>query len=171
METTIPSTADGAGEWQRATQTLLWAEANLRAPTINAFETWSCTATRPEAVPCTPDSRNSLSRMRATTTLVLTHSDGTVLFGDPNGLPTPDHLHNWYAFWDKSLGRPAGERVDRDDGAVQREFERGTVVYNPIDNPPVEVTFEEPRRSAASGEVATSFTLDSFDGDLYLVVT
>ena len=44
--------------------------------------------------------------MRATTTLALTHGDGYCLFSDPNPLPTPDHMHNWYPFWNKSLGRP-----------------------------------------------------------------
>jgi hypothetical protein len=30
------------------------------------------------------------------------------------------------------------------------------------------VTFAAPRRSEASGKVASSFVLDAFDGDLYL---
>ncbi len=171
METTIPSTANEAEEWRRATETLLWAESNLRTPTINAFETWTCSAEPPFAVPCTGGARNTLNRMRATTTLVLTHSDGYALFADPNGLPTPDHLHDWYPFWDKSLGRPAGGRTKRADGAVEREFEQGTVVYNPIDNGPIEVTFDAPRRSVASGNVASSFLVASFDGDLFLVDT
>jgi hypothetical protein len=64
-----------------------------------------------------------------------------------------------------------GERTERDDGAVEREFEQGTVVYNPIDNGPIEVGFDTPRRSAATGEVAASFALDAFDGDLYLTTS
>lgn len=169
METTIPSKADEAAEWRNAAQTLLWAESALRAPTLNAVETWTCSGAAPFAVPCTANARSTLNRMRATTTLVLTHSSGYALYSDPNGLPTPDHLHDWYPFWDKSLGRPVAAGRQRDDGAVERAFERGNVVYNPINNGPVEVTFDSPRRSAASGEVATTFTLDSFDGDLYLV--
>jgi hypothetical protein len=106
--------------------------------------------------------------MRATTTLVLTHSDGYALFADPDGLPTPDHLHDWYPFWNKSLGGPAGPGIQRTDGASQREFEYGTVVYNPIDNAPVRVTFNAPRRSAATGQIGTSFLLEPLDGDLYL---
>lgn len=171
METTIPSKADEAAEWRQAAETLLWAESTLRTPTLNAVETWSCSGVPAFAVPCTALARSTLNRMRATTTLVLTHSNGYALFSDPNGLPTPDHLHDWYCFWDKSLGRPVAGRTERDDGAVEREFERGTVVYNPIDNGPVEVSFDALRRSAASGEVASSFVLDSFDGDLYLVDT
>jgi hypothetical protein len=171
METTIPSTPNEAEEWRRASETLLWAETSLRTPTINALETWTCSAEPPFAVPCTDEARTAFSRMRATTTLVLTHSDGYALFADPNGLPTPDHIHDWYPFWDKTLGRPVGGRTRRADGAFEREFEQGTVVYNPIDNGPIEVTFDAPRRSAASGAVASSFVLDSFDGDLFLVDT
>jgi len=168
METTIPSLADEANEWRRATDTLLWAERNLRTPTINAFETWTCSAATSEVLPCTDEARNALNRMRATTTLVLTHSDGYALFADPDGLPTPDHLHVWYPFWNKSLGRPLGGRMERDDGAVAREFEQGTVVYNPAGNATIELTFDTPRRSAATGEVATCFVLHALDGDLYL---
>jgi Hypothetical glycosyl hydrolase family 15 len=168
METAIPRTTDEAAEWRQATETLLWAEANLRKPTLNAFETWTCSAEPPFAVPCTDDARNALNRMRATTTLALTYSNGYALFADANGLPTPDHLHNWYPFWDQSLGRAVGGAVRRSDGAVQREFEQGTAVYNAIDNSAVEVKFDAPRRSAATGQVASSFTLAAFDGDLYL---
>jgi hypothetical protein len=154
METTIPHTLDEVDEWRRATETLVWAEQNLRTPTLNAFETWNA--------------RSSLNRMRATTSLVLTQSDGYSLFADPNDLPTPDHLHDWYAFWDRSLGRPLASGVEREDGAFQREFDYGTVVYNPIGNAPVEVTFPVARRSAATRQVATSFVLPALDGDLYL---
>jgi hypothetical protein len=99
---------------------------------------------------------------------VLTHSNGYTLFADPNTLPTPDHLHAWYPFWDRWLGRPLGSREQRLDGAIQREFETGTAVYNPIDNQPVAVTFPAARRSAATGDCATEFTLGMLDGDLYL---
>jgi hypothetical protein len=170
METTIPSTLSEAQEWRRAADTLQWAETALRTPTLNAVETWTCSAVPPFSVPCTDQSRSSPNRMRATTTLVLTHSNGYALFADPNGLPTADHLHDWYPFWDKSLGRPVGGKTEREDGAIERSFERGTVVYNPIDNDAIQVTFDSPRRSAATGQVATNFVLDAFDGDLYLSI-
>jgi hypothetical protein len=168
METTIPSNPDEVAEWQRATATLQWAERSLLTPTLNAFETWTCMATPPFLVPCTADARSCFNRMRATTTLVLTLSDGYALFADPDGLPTADHLHNWYPFWDRSLGRPLGAGVWRADGAAQREFDNGTVVYNPIDNSPIVITFEGVRRSAASGALGTTFAMDGLDGDLYL---
>lgn len=49
-------------------------------------------------------SRDDVALMRAVTTLTLTHGNGCCLFSDPNPLPTRDHLHNWHAFWNKSLG-------------------------------------------------------------------
>lgn len=168
METTIPSGAAEADEWQRAARTLLWAERSLCTPTLNALETWTCTGAPPYRVPCTPDARSRLNRMRATTTLVLTHSNGYALFADANGLPTADHLHDWYPFWDRSIGRPAGGLAQRSDGGVQRDFESGTVVYNPVDNRAILVTFDAPRRSVATGETASSFTVGALDGDLYL---
>ena len=48
--------------------------------------------------------------MRVATTLALTHSDGYVLYADPNPLKTPDHLHDWYPFWDAQAGQ-AGRQV------------------------------------------------------------
>ncbi|MBL7140397.1 MAG: hypothetical protein ISS74_05755, partial [Planctomycetes bacterium] len=78
-------------DWRRIADTLAWAEAHLREPRINCLETWY------------HRSRRDLPLMRATTTLVLTHSDGYCLFSDPNDLPTPDHRHDWYPFWDNGL--------------------------------------------------------------------
>jgi hypothetical protein len=44
-------------------------------------------------------------------------------------------LHDWYPFWDKSLGRPVGApgTLDRPDlpGAYMRQFEKGEAVFNP----------------------------------------
>jgi hypothetical protein len=108
--------------------------------------------------------------MRATTTLALTHSDGYCLFSDPNPLPTPDHLHNWYKFWNRSLGKPLAKGKAAGDGTVRREFENGTAVYNPMGNKAVSVAFGEERRSAATGRIAQSHELGSPDGDVFLKV-
>jgi hypothetical protein len=108
--------------------------------------------------------------MRATTTLALTHSDGYCLFSDPNPLSTPDHLHNWYPFSNRSLGKPVAKGIADSDGTMRREFENGTVVYNPMGNKAVSVTFPEERRSAASGKTAQSHQLESSDGDMFLKV-
>ncbi|HEY7334612.1 MAG TPA: putative glycoside hydrolase [Bryobacteraceae bacterium] len=145
-------------EWRFLAGSLLWAEKHLRSPRVNALETWFV------------NSRTDVNRMRAATTLALTHSDGYTLFADPNGLPAPDHLHDWYPFWDfKSLGKPREPMIKRRDGAFQREFTGGTVVYNPLGNKIVTVTFDRPRTSAATGKSSTTFTVEGMDGDLYLM--
>ena len=70
------------------------------------------------------------------------------------GIKTPDHLHDWYPYWDKTLGNPAGKCVVRDDSAYQREFANGTVIYNPLKNDkPVTVKFNtKPRVRRGSGQ-------------------
>ena len=145
-------------DWQRIEETLVWAEDNLRAPHINALETWY------------HNSRNDLNLMRATATLALTVSDGYTLFSDPNTLPTPDHLHNWYPFWNKSLGHPKAKGVKQADGTSLREFERGTVVYNPMGNVPRNITFKDMRQSLATGTKAKTHTVQPADGDIFLLV-
>jgi hypothetical protein len=108
--------------------------------------------------------------MRATTTLALTHSDGYCLFSDPNPLPSGDHRHNWYPFWNKSLGKPISGAADTDDGTIIREFENGTVVYNPMGNKSVEVVFNEIRKSVATDISSDRHKLDCPDGDIYLQI-
>jgi hypothetical protein len=143
-------------DWKRIVDTLDWAEKNLRQPRINCLETWY------------HQSRQDLNLMRAATTLSLTHSDGYCLFSDPNDLPTPDHLHDWYPFWNRSLGRPLAPGRLRPDGASERTFERGTAVYNPMGNPPVQVKFAEPHASLATGKTASEHMVPPCDGDIFL---
>jgi len=143
-------------DWQRIAATLSWAEAHLREPRINCLETWF------------HKSRQDLNLMRATTTLALTHSDGYCLFSDPNPLPTPDHLHDWYGFWDKGLGQPKGPGKRRDDGAFIREFSRGFAVYNPMGNREVAVEFAEELTSRATGKKGRAHHVPASDGDLLL---
>lgn len=145
-----------AEEWKRIADTLTWAENNLRQPRINCLETWYHT------------SRANEDLMRATTTLSLVLSDGYCLFSDPNPLRTPDHLHNWYSFWERRLGRARGRGAARPDGAMTREFGNGTAVYNPMGNQAVTITFDEPRTSSATGRRARVHTIAPCDGDLLL---
>ena len=145
-----------AADWDRIAATLKWAEKNLRPPRVNCIETWY------------HNSREDFNLMRATTTLALTHSDGYCLFSDPNPLPSGDHRHNWYPFWDKSLGKPVGGGTSTNDGTVIREFENGSVVYNPMGNKLVEVTFSEIRKSLATGISSERHKLACPDGDIYL---
>jgi hypothetical protein len=145
-------------EWQRIAATLAWAETNLRSPRINCLESWYHTSRADEHL------------MRAITTLSLTLSDGYCLFGDPNPLPTPDHLHDWYPFWERGLGKALGPGAARPDGARSREFSHGTAVYNPMGNQAVTIRFDEPRTSRATGQCTRIHTLAACDGDLYLKI-
>jgi hypothetical protein len=144
-----------AEDWKQIAETLEWAESNLKEPRINCIETWF------------HKSRNDLNLMRATTTLALTLSDGYCLFSDPNPLPTPDHLHDWYEFWEKRLGRPQAKGGRKEDGSVQREFEQGLAVYNPLDNKEVTVNFTKPHTAASTRLTALKFTVPAGDGDLF----
>ena len=143
-------------DWQRISRTLLWAERNLREPRINCVESWH------------HHSRRDLNLMRAVTTLALTHADGYCLFSDPNDLPTPDHLHDWYDFWDKGLGRPVSPGRAVEHGAWRRAFSQGEVVYNPCGGREIEVRFETPHRSRMTGRIGTSHVVKALDGDIFI---
>ncbi len=145
-------------DWKTAASSLVWAQSHFHRPVITALEGWTTT------------DRNAYAQMRSLTALSLTHSNGYVLFADPNTLLTPDHLHDWYPFWDKSLGRPKGAIKDEPnrDGSFQRNFDHGTAVFNPPSNHPVRIQFLETRRSAATGKLSRTHHLDSGDGDLFL---
>ena len=152
-------------DWQRTGDTLLWAEEHLPAPRVNCLETWF------------HNSRRDLNLMRATTTLSLTHSDGYCLFSDPNPLPSPDHRHDWYPFWDwhiepgrPKLSKPIASRIVREDGAITRLFQHGMAAYNPKGNGTVTLTFGRPMTSTATGKTATKHVLKDEDGDIYVNV-
>ena len=146
-------------DWRTAAANLQWGEAHLHKPAITALEGWWQTT-----------GRGDLPLMRQVTTLSLVFSNGYVLFGDPNG--PPDHLHDWYPFWGKSLGRPTSPlaTLDRPDlaGAYTRRYEKGEAVFNPPGNRPVNVSFPAPMRSAASQTIGRAFTVNPGDGDLFL---
>lgn len=143
-------------DWRRIAETLAWAEKNLRRPRVNCLETWY------------HRSRKDLHLMRAATTLSLTHSDGYCLFSDPNTLPTGDHRHNWYPFWNKRLGKPKSPGRKRSDGTFVREYDSGTVIYNPMGNRRATVRFTGQRRSLATGRIAEKHTVNPCDGDIFI---
>jgi hypothetical protein len=147
-----------AKDWERISESLMWAQKHLRAPRVNCVETWY------------HNSRDDLNLMRCVTTLSLTHSDGYCLFSDPNPLISADHLHDFYSFWMCSLGRAESKGIKKDDGTFVREFEKGTVVYNPMGNDAASVVFDERCKSVATGKVGVSHRLSGADGDIYLKV-
>lgn len=143
-------------DWHRIAATLTWAERHLRPPRVNCVEVWY------------DQSRRDLHLMRAVTSLALTHSDGYCLFSDPNPLPTPDHRHDWYAFWDTPLGKPLAASVTRPDGVTLRRYDHGVAAYNPMGNRAVTVTFDTPHTSQATGRTGTTHTVPACDGDIFL---
>lgn len=148
-----------ANDWQFISDTLRWAETTCREPVLNSVEVWS------------DNNRLDENKMRAVTTLSLTHSDGYCLFADPNTKPEPDHMHSWYSFWDTDLGQPIAKGWQRpQDEMYQREYSNGTVIYNPIGNGNQTITFNETRKSAATGIEGTTFTINEYDGDIFTYI-
>jgi hypothetical protein len=143
-------------DWSRIAATLRWAEKATHAPHIDCLETWWHT------------SRQDLALMRATTTLALTESDGYCLFADPDPLPTPDHLHDWYPFWNKGLGRPVAPGVHELNGCWVRKFTGGLVVYNPLGNGVAQLQISQPYRSRATGLSARTEDIAPGDGDILI---
>jgi len=153
MECGYPKTAN---EWESIRSTLVWANSSLRQPSIPCLETWYLNESA------------ELNRMRATTAMALTHSRGFCLFSPFDGVNGGDHVHHWYPFWDKKLGMPVGPLRTRNDGAYERLFQNGTVIYNPPNNNTVKITFPEPRTSAGDGSRAVAHSLPPLDGGIYL---
>ncbi len=165
MEGMLPRSMGGTYDWQTAAQNLLWANGHLKSPSFTALDAW---AEDPAVVP-TSLGRSHVSLMRFATTLSLTHSDGYVLFADANGLPTPDHLHDWYPFWNKGLGRPTSQPGQtQTDGTFVRNFTNGRVVCNPPGNNLAKIHFDAAVTSLATGIRATDFSISPGDGDIFL---
>jgi hypothetical protein len=81
--------------------------------------------------------------MRFATALSLEFSDGYVLYADPGPLPTEDHLHDWYPFWERSLGHPVDAvGVIFNDGVYRRRFEKGVVILNPPGHTKASLSFD-----------------------------
>jgi hypothetical protein len=144
-----------AADWKKIATAVDRAEHQGKVPFV---ETW----------PDENEGREEVHKMRATMTMVMTHApDGYALFADPDGANKKEHLHDWYNFYDTKAGKPVGQRMDLDGSSV-RDYENGTVIYNPIDNKPVKVTFDQPRTSAATGDTGVSFVVNPEDGDIFL---
>lgn len=145
-------------DWRVAASDLIWGQTHLRKPAIPLLEGWYLNT-----------GRDDLKRMREVTTLSLTLSDGYSLFADPNTPKTLNHTHDWYPFWDHSLGRPISPPARKlQERAYRREFEKGEAVFNPPDAPPAKLHFAEPRTRASNGQKGKDFVVDAADGDLFL---
>lgn len=142
--------------WSKIEEALQYFEANFLEPQINCLEVWG--------------NRSDMKRMRATATLGLTMSDGYILYADPNPLPTPDHYHDWYSFYDVKLGKPIAKGKKRSDGSWIREFEGGTVIYNPYGNKEVTVSFNKEMKRISDNSISDTFKVQQRDGDIFVTV-
>ncbi len=153
--------------------TLLWAEQHLRKRRINCLEGWRVVTDYMGGLDtrvAERDSEENRQWMRMITTLSLTHSDGYVLFGDDNAIPMPDHLHNWYDFWDVDLGQPIQEKaIAYQDvvGLFIREFENGWVVYNRSGTTQT-IAFDVPVIGISINESQMHHQIPNFDGEIFL---
>ena len=144
---------------------LSWYEDNLRYPQINNLEI----AKSPREPWDSPDNRRLA---RATTTLVLTHSNGSIKIREPGA-------RYWYPFWDAPLGgtlggdetkgilyqTPKGEEIE---GFFIREFTNGWAVYN-RSGKAQEIELPQEVSGWASGvEHQRRHTLADLDGEIYL---
>ena len=143
---------------------LSWNEENLRAPKINGLEGagWEGPNNSPE----------HLRRMRLTTTLSLTHSDGyvdyKVLYKNPNG--GFGRYAPWYDFWEADLGQPVGAKgqpCDGCEGLFIREFTNGWAVYNRSWQPQ-KIQLPMQATGVASGLTSTTHIIPDLDGEMYL---
>ena len=158
-------------DYRKMEDTLYWSEMNLRQPTINGIEFWRKMypgeINSPFFRVLYRNTEENLKSMRLVTTLSLTHSNGYSLFADPNIHPEPDHLHNWYDFYDADLGVPKEERRKAVEGRAVREFTKGFAVYNSQDNP-YRVEFEVPVKDVVSGRVSKIHYVGATDGGIFL---
>jgi hypothetical protein len=148
--------SESVQDWTRIAATLRWAEQATRKPRIDCLETWY------------HQSRQDFALMRANATMALTESNGYCLFSDPDPLPTPDHLHDWYPFWNKGLGVPLASGAEQPDKSWRRDFTNGTAIYNPMGNGAITVHFKEPHLSRATGRVSTDYEIPPCDGDILI---
>ena len=154
-------------------QTLLWAERHLKEPRINCLEGWRVVTDYIGDLNTRVSERNSEENrqwMCMITTLSLTHSDGYLLFADDNAIPTPDHLHNWYDFWDADLGQPIQEKAVQYQDVARlfiREFENGWAVYNGSDVTQT-VSFDNDVIVVDSGIQQSRHEVSAFDGEIFL---
>jgi hypothetical protein len=153
MESGKVGTGNGFATWQAVKHALDHNELYTRAPRVNSLETsWV-------------SSRNDLNRMRATTCLGLTHSNGYVLFSDYD-----DHEHDWYPFWsDHKLGVPTGTHYPINNIADRRDYQNGSAIWNASTVTAVSVTFPQPRKSLATGTISQNFSVPPSDGDIFVI--
>lgn len=153
---TAANTPTTSARWEEIKNVLMWNQINVLEPKLVCLEVWY------------ENSREELNRMRAATTLSMILSDGYCLFSEPNSVPGVDHKHDWYPFWDKTLGKAIEKGTLQSNGTYIRKFENGYAVYNPMGNGPVTTEFQVDLFRVSTGESAKSHILQDQDGEIFL---
>ena len=141
---------------------LVWNEANLRQPSVNALQPTGLDTEHPNS----PDNQKW---MRVFTTLALTFSDGYINYHMQRG---PYRGHYPYDFWDADLGRPIGakgETYENIDGLFIREFTNGWAVYN-RSGQAQKITLPMKTTGVESEVTGVEHTILDLDGEMYLKV-
>lgn len=139
--------------------TLIWSENNFQEPRINSLLTF-----RIDDFP--HDAPQNKQLMRMFTSMVLTLSDGYVLF---KSLATEIF---WYDFWDAKLGYPISNKFvnyNNQDGLFIREFTNGWAVYNRSGSEQ-EIEFGSHVSGKASEIKGMTHIIPDLDGEIYLKI-
>ena len=164
--------------WNQATylgrirQTIMDAEKNLRPPKLICTEIWSqpgLTDVDTKSTPGMPKiAPEQMPLMRAGVTAHYTLTNGYTTFW-PKSLGY-NHWHIYDDFFNANLGKQSTTPATQiNPNAFSKEWEKGTVVYNsPAATGSVTVTFDQERRSQATGVKGKSFSVPIGDGDIFL---
>lgn len=147
MECYQSSTVDN---WKNIINTLEWCKKNLLSPQIVCLELW--------------DNNQNLQEDTSYAVLAAIF-DSYFLFADNN-----KHIHNWKELWNKKFGKPTSSMKIRHDGAFEKEFQEGTLVYNPMWNKTIKLNFEDNRINILNSDRIPfkKFKLEPGMGGIYL---
>ncbi len=138
-------------EMNQIESTLKWAEISVQEPRINCIEGWRKVEDYNGSETVRIIERNtpeSIDQMTNFTAMSLALSEGYVLFGDDNAMPSEDHLHNWYDLWSLEIGKKVEGASDylAEEGLKVKVFEYVYAVYNDSDQSKF-IVFQTPVRS------------------------
>jgi len=168
IETSYGERGPSRKEILKLENALSWNEKNMRYPQVNCLEV--------SQIPTEPWNSPANQRLvRSVTTLVLTHSNGSVHI-TTTAQVDPEKRDRWYPFFDAPLGRPIGAKAElyqtqkgEDiEGMFIREFTGGYAVYN-RSGKEQRVYLPEKVSGWASGITNEHWhTVGDMDGEIYL---
>jgi hypothetical protein len=159
----------------RITKTIDSAVKLMRQPQLIATEVWSDVSlpdldstSTPGMIKLAPQQK---PLMRMGVAALYTKTSGYYSFYPKTFLNTylVEHMHVYDDFFNADLGKPSASTAYKQGSATLKEWEKGTVVYNPPNAAGAQtVTFSDTRRSQATGATGTSFSVPKGDGDIFL---